>query len=111
MWKQGLTGLDYRPDRVRVVLEWQTDTPIGVGRGVLLIWEVSEGALDRTYTQFVTKAALRASQPVMHIYLDGRRILYMTELMLALAKVEQDTIASLGIRIVDPLMPDYQLSA
>ncbi len=74
-WLMGLGREDERPDRIKVILDF-VDFEDGLPGGLLQIWEVSEGALEKIFSQSVTENILYQGIWVSHIPLHGKKKLF-----------------------------------
>jgi hypothetical protein len=71
-WIKGVGGENHRPDHTKVVVDY-LNLPNGLPGGVAQIWELSEGALSKSYTKNITREALAAGVWVSHISLAGHK--------------------------------------
>ncbi len=69
-----LNGYGERPDRTKIVLDFHTEGAMGK---LLQMWEVSEGALRRSYANEVKNECLTSDISVCCLYLDGRKEMFV----------------------------------
>ena len=74
-WLKGYSKEKDRPDKTKIVVDFYEIKELG--EKVASLWEVSEGALEGNYAKVTTKELLAGGVPVLHIYLGGRRVLYL----------------------------------
>lgn len=74
-WLKGYSEEHQRPDKSKIVVDY---TEI-LGNPVCSIWEVTEGAITRSFAQETTQFALQAGIPVVHVLLSGKKIVLLPD--------------------------------
>lgn len=95
-WLKGKGEQRDRPDATRVVLE----TQVGVLTvPVLLMWEVTDGALDRPHATKIRDTTVCGGTPVLSIYCNGNRKLRIPQRLVDSQIVDCEPILELGIAV------------
>ncbi len=88
-WLKGDGEERHRPDRVRHVLDY-ISTGTSFTRGILQIWEAMEGGLLHPRVQGWTKCALVNGIWVSHLYLSGKKKLFVPGGEVLTAELKKD---------------------
>jgi hypothetical protein len=73
-WLKGFGRKGQRPDKTGVVLDFVIGEAL---RELFQMWEAIEGALGRRFTKIITRDILEANIFVAHLYLSGKRVLFI----------------------------------
>lgn len=95
-WLEGDFSPDERPDRTKIVAEMQEGTLAGT---VLLLWELTPGALKNNFADNLKHKVLAAGYPVLLLSCEGVRVLYVPSNVKG--HIARDAILDLGIRVED----------
>ncbi len=74
-WLKGWGGENERPDRTKVIPDFHKE---GLFLdGILQMWEVAEGALERPFARRTTREVLSRGIVVAHLRLSGKKFLFV----------------------------------
>jgi hypothetical protein len=76
-WLKGFGQRKDRPDRTKVIPDFVKIPDSLFDDGLFQIWEVARGKLNTPYTQYMTKYALAGRIWVLHIPLEGPKLLFV----------------------------------